>query len=1339
MAKKKPAAAAANARGFATTSTPSKKQVAAAAAAVVEEEAAPAPLVRNPVAPPKPKKKDLKAAKAAEKAAASADDAVSKHLADFARDARVARIGTEITKLRDDASANAVPVALPVRCERMLVDYLVTKIPETLGLGNGGEPAPAPPRLRVPTEDVSKLMRDLHLVHVTLEQHLGLDRAIVHAAMKRAPAPWDVQNVAHTVCLTVSGERLPRGFADKVYYHQGLPEPTPAEKAAAEAEEAAKKAAKGKGRARGRGGKGGDAAAKSAAAAGGSASPKSDAAKPAAAPAAAAASDGAAAASSPKKPAKSTAEDLGIDLDSLNVFDLDHSDVPSTYKTPEAREFSTIGWTGKVPKQLLRDTMFKEDRNVKIGYPDAKRERGVPIPSGTCFRVQCNINGKSWKGPDYCKTKLEAEHYAATIGLYFISKGRPLGRMLPPAYREVWNEVEARDKGQAEEGQRKVDSEMVQFLVDLVAQFKAEGAMGPKKATAGSDSRSGTPAPDATASTASASRTGNGRNVNTSTPLPTRDPALQRQRETLPVWEYRAEVAAAVRNHRVVIVSGETGSGKSTQVPQFVLEDVVAAGEAGQIFCCQPRRISATSIATRVAKEWGDARVGDTVGYSVKLESKQSARTRLVFCTTGILLRRLESDPVLDGISHVILDEVHERSLDSDFLLVMLKRLLDARPDLKVVLMSATMKDAEFAAYLGGCPVLAIPGRTFPVDRLYLEDVIEATRYTPQSDEFLRDVRVVKKKTMTGATQFYWEEQPATFPEDTSPYLAAYPHPVKAAVRALDPTVINYELIVRTVHHIMEGSYDEGEGDSTSGDARLSSGPRDLGAILVFLPGIGEIRRLYDRLKDVPGASVLPLHSSLSPAQQAQVFRPPLRGMRKIVLSTNIAETGVTIPDVVFVIDSGKAKITRYDEKKHVTRLRESFVTQANCRQRQGRAGRVRAGYYFAMYSRHRHDHLMAEYEVPEIQRMALESTALKIKVYGLPDIVDAFRAFLDPPPTSRVIAAIDRLKATRALDDDGELTPLGRFLGLMPLDVELGKLLAFGAFYGCIDVAVTVAAYLSASVQLFESTNWQGGGGGGAGSLTRDLLYGRSDLLTYYNIYTEWKTKLRKEGASKARAYCTRHGLNYKSLTIVDDTRTQLISLLPLDWDACNKHNSCLDIVHLALLAAAYPNVMKLHEGAFTSARGTVTLHGGSIFVGETAAAVLASVKEAGLLIAGVQVSSAMAATAATASRELSPFYCYFTCLHSTQLLVFDATNVHPLLVTFAVGCQYPLATNYLARTVTLDRDGVAKVRLPPKTAAHLREFHGLLTTAFETFLLNPSRRAPAVDDVLAQLHAIL
>ncbi|KNE71172.1 hypothetical protein AMAG_15834 [Allomyces macrogynus ATCC 38327] len=1366
MAKKKPSAAAANARGFATTSTPSsaaKKKAdadaaAAAAAKKADEEAPPAPRVPNPVAPPKPKKKDLKAAKAAEKAANAEEDALAKIVNDLARDSRVAKIDADIVKAREDA-VDATPAALSVKCERALVDYLMSKTPNLFAHDLGSvKRLPVPDTL---VNDATRIMRDLHLVYATLES-LGFARQHVHHGMARSPQPWDLQETLHHMCLTMPTEHLPRGFADKIYMHQTTDDAAAkrAKQAEEEAAAAAAAAAKRKGR-RGRGGKSNDADNDgSSAVASSSTAPPPPPAQPAADPAVDAAA---------------SAFD-NLDLDTLNVFDLDHSYVATqpAHRTPTVREFSLAGWTGKVPKQLLRDTMVREDRNVKIAYPDAKRPKGVSVPS-TAFRVQCKVNGEPFSGDDFCATKLEAEHYAATVALYRLSKGRPLHRMLPPAYREVWMELEEADKAQNTNSQRQVDGEKVGFLQNLIAVFKAEGLMkkgGAAQCAADSngDSRPETP------SQAGQQRSGRATRIRP----PQRNAAMRKQREVLPVAAYQDRIAELVRKHRVVIISGDTGCGKSTQVPQFLLEelvkdeqaaaeragsgvasawddeveDVQAAGRVGgQIFCCQPRRISATSIAARVAREWGDPRVGDTVGYSVKLESKVSNKTRLVFCTTGILLRRLESDPMLTGISTVIVDEVHERSLDSDFLLVMLKALLDKRDDLKVVLMSATMKEAEFSSFFGGVSVLTVPGRTFPVDRMFLEDVILRCRFTPTQDEYLRTTYAVQRKAVSGKNT-YWEEQVQSFAEDDSKYLADYPPAVRKSALRMDPTTINYELIEKLVRHILEHSGDEfndasathgHDGQENEDDAAVES--EDAGAILVFLPGMGEIRRAYDRLSRIPGAHVLPLHSSLSPAQQSAVFRAPPRGMRKVVLSTNIAETGVTIPDVVYVIDSGKAKVTSYDEKKHVTRLRETFITKANCRQRMGRAGRVRPGFYFALYSRHRFEFQMADYETPEIQRIALESTCLRIKVYEFEHIVATFQSFLDPPPTSRVKTAIARLQASRALDDLEQLTPLGRFLGQMPLDVELGKIIAFGAFYGCLDPAVTIAAYLSASVNLFEGGSWNGGGSGGmqtVGSIPRDLLYGQSDLLGYYNIYREWKHRIKNGGAGKARAFCTKYGLSYKALTVLDDTRAQLQQLVPVPWDECNRYATSVDMVHTALLAASYPNVLKLVPGSgFTSMRGSASLHGSSVFAGETAAAVTAAMSAHGLLTPGVPVSAAaIAAAAATMPGGLmpgaSPWFCYFSCLHTaTTLQVFDATHVHPLLFLVAVGCRSPLATNYLARTVTFDRDGFVKVKVPPKTAAHMRELHTLLDDAFEAFLRNPREYGKA--DVVAAVHDLV
>ncbi|KNE69788.1 hypothetical protein AMAG_20045 [Allomyces macrogynus ATCC 38327] len=729
---------------------------------------------------------------------------------------------------------------------------------------------------------------------------------------------------------------------------------------------------------------------------------------------------------------------------------------------------------------------------------------------------------------------------------------------------------------------------------------------------------------------------------------------MRKQRDALPVAAYQDRIAELVRKHRVVIISGDTGCGKSTQAPQFLLEelkdeqaaadradsrvqsawddeieDVRPDGRAGgQNFCCQPRRISATSIAARVACEWGDPRVGDTVGYSVKLESEVSNKTRLVFCTTGILLRRLESDPMLTDISTVIVDEVQEGSLVSDFLLVMPKALLDKRDGLNVVLMSATMKEAELSAFFGGVFFLTVPGRTFPVDRMFLEDVILRCRFTPTQDEYLRAIYAVQRKAVSGKNT-YWEEQVQSFAEDES----------------------NTSPTTRRLCATFRASATHGhDGQENEDDAAVES--EDAGTSLVFLPGMGEIRRAYDRLSQIPGAQALPLHSSLSPAQQSAVFRAPPRGMRKVVLSTSIAETGVTIPDAVY----------------HVTRLRETFITKANCRQRMGRAGRVRPGFYFALYSRHRLEFQMTDYETPEIHRIALESTC-------------------------------------------HSTWSSARSLRL--------------AFFGCLDPAVTIAAYLSASVNLFEGGSWNGGGSSGVqtvGSIPRDLLYGQSDLLGYYTIYREWKHRLKNDNAGKARAFCTKYALSYKALAVLDNTRAQLQQLVPVP----------------------YPNVLKLVPGSgFTSMRGSASLHGSSVFAGETAAAVTAAMSAHGLLTPGVPVSApAITAVAATMPGGLvpgaSPWFCYFSCLHTaTTLQMFDAKHVHTLLFLVAIGCRSPLATNYVAKAVTFDRDGFVKVKVPPKTAAHMRKVHALLDDAFVTFLRNPRDYVKA--DVVAAVHDLI
>ena len=407
-------------------------------------------------------------------------------------------------------------------------------------------------------------------------------------------------------------------------------------------------------------------------------------------------------------------------------------------------------------------------------------------------------------------------------------------------------------------------------------------------------------------------------------------------RQKLPAWQERNKIVSLLSRNQVVVISGMTGCGKSTQVPQFILDDWLADNNQSDhcnIICTQPRRISAVGVASRVAQE-REEKVGGVVGFQIRLETCQSERTRLMFCTTGILLRRLESDPNIKDVTHVIVDEVHERSEESDFLLMILRDTLKARPDLKVILMSATVNADLFSNYFGGCPALEIPGKTFPVEQLFLEDILEIVPYSLEENSpyakrqernqggfgglnkevFSGDCRdayldsVDAELLLVGdgvkpAKDKQWDEH-CDIPQIYLRY-SDYSEPTARTLSVMDWTKINYDLIEAVLSFIAEGG---------SKDMRLPTS----GSILVFLPGMQEIMTLYEQLVSHPrlgnksGKFVLiPLHSSLSSEEQQMVFSKPDKGRRKIVISTNLAETSITIDDCVFVVDVGRMKEKR--------------------------------------------------------------------------------------------------------------------------------------------------------------------------------------------------------------------------------------------------------------------------------------------------------------------------------------------------------------------------------------------------------------------------------------------
>jgi ATP-dependent RNA helicase DHX29 len=594
-------------------------------------------------------------------------------------------------------------------------------------------------------------------------------------------------------------------------------------------------------------------------------------------------------------------------------------------------------------------------------------------------------------------------------------------------------------------------------------------------------------------------------------------------RSNLPVFSFRESIMSTVNKNQVTIICGETGCGKSTQIPSFILEHELSQGKACKVYCTEPRRISAISLAQRVSEELGESpkdlgTMRSLVGYAIRLESKTCSQTRLVYATVGVVLRMLESSGGLQEVTHLVIDEVHERSIDTDFLLVILRSLLERRPELKVILMSATVDAARFSRYLNDAPILTVPGRTFPVQTRYLEDAIELTHYDGAS--------TTPRNAATSDN-----DDDDEIPSDKSGIpskLPGYSHTTRNVLSAYDEYAIDYDLIVRLI-------------ETVAYDVQLS---RFSSAVLVFLPGIAEIRQLNDILTSHPSFStnwfIYPLHSTISSEDQQAAFLIPPPGVRKIVLSTNIAETGVTIPDITCVVDIGKHKEMRFDERRQLSRLTQSFISRANAKQRRGRAGRVQEGLCFHLFTKYRHDNLMAEQQTPEILRLSLQDLVMRVKICKLGDIEATLAQALDPPSSRNIRRAIDALVEVNALTPNEDLTPLGHQIARLPLDAHLGKLVLLASTFACVDVAITIAAILSSKSPFLTPF----GAKQRADIARLAFKKGDSDLLTTYNAYKAWRAVCNTPGRSEMQ-FCHKNFLSPQNLGNIEDLKAQLFSSL--------------------------------------------------------------------------------------------------------------------------------------------------------------------------------------------------
>jgi ATP-dependent RNA helicase DHX57 len=586
------------------------------------------------------------------------------------------------------------------------------------------------------------------------------------------------------------------------------------------------------------------------------------------------------------------------------------------------------------------------------------------------------------------------------------------------------------------------------------------------------------------------------------------------QRERLPAWQVRFDVVQTVLENQVTIISGETGSGKSTQSVQFILDDLYnkGLGNGANIVVTQPRRISALGLADRVAEE-RCTQVGQEIGYTIRGESKTSLNTKITFVTTGVLLRRLQTsggsveDVVasLADVSHIVVDEVHERSLDTDFLLSIIRDVLYKRRDLKLILMSATLDAASFRDYFTAdnqnvtVGLVEISGRTYPVQDYYLDDVIRMTDFVPRS------------------RYDYYDDGGSNTPSGDV-------DPINKIIQKLG-TRINYDLVAETVKGI---------------DEILLSQQKD-GGILIFLPGVAEINRACNALRSIPSLHVLPLHASLETREQKKVFSAAPPGKRKVVVATNVAETSITIDDIVAVIDSGRVKETSFDPQTNMRKLEETWASLAACKQRRGRAGRVQAGKCYKLYTRNL-EFQMAERPEPEIRRVPLEQLCLAVRAMGIRDISHFLSRAPTPPEATAVEGAISMLRRMGALDGD-ELTALGQQLAMIPADLRCGKLMVYGAIFNCLDDCVTIAAILSSKSPFLSPAERRDE----AKAAKMRFARGDGDLLTDLRAYQEWDAQMadRSIQQHRVRTWCSDNFLSFPTMSDISSTRTQYYSAL--------------------------------------------------------------------------------------------------------------------------------------------------------------------------------------------------
>lgn len=613
----------------------------------------------------------------------------------------------------------------------------------------------------------------------------------------------------------------------------------------------------------------------------------------------------------------------------------------------------------------------------------------------------------------------------------------------------------------------------------------------------------------------------------------------------LPVYQFKEKLVDAVAKNQIVVVEGETGSGKTTQIPQFLVEAGYSyynegGGRSRKIACTQPRRVAATSIASRVADEM-DVKLGEEVGYTIRFEDESDPyKTLLKFVTDGMLLREAMSDPLLSQYNVIVLDEAHERTLATDVLMGLLMEVLpkrngqsagegggDVLDELKVVVMSATLDAQKFQDYFGGAPLLKVPGRTFPVEVFYTEK----------------------------AERNY----------------------VEAAVRTS-----------MQIHTCEEA-----------------------GDILVFLTGQQEIEQACEQMRAQAAELdrsqhgplvVYPLYSSLTPVQQKKIFDAapaPLtvggKPGRKIVVSTNIAETSLTIDGIVYVVDPGFSKQKVYNPRIRVESLLVSPISRASANQRKGRAGRTRPGKCFRLYTEQSFFEDLQQTTYPEILRSKMSNVVLTLKKLGIENLV-CFD-FMDPPAPETLMRALELLNYLGALDDEGEMTDLGYQMSDLPIDPQLAKMIMDSTNYGCSLDIIAIVACMSVP-QIFLRPPEQSKQ---ADAAKAQFVHPDGDHLTLLNAFAAYCQEDDKKN------WCWQNFVNDRSMQSAMNVRRQLIGIsqkLGLDLVTSERKDGSFNYtaIRQALTAGMFMQVAyKQRSGEYLTVKDNqnVALHPSSDITG--------------------------------------------------------------------------------------------------------------------------------------------